>query len=96
MGRIMPDIEWEPYTSSGGVLRVTHTSCCGLFEWAAEGGRFFVLRRTSGGGYEETGRGLHHQAIEVYKALVQDHHAWHRRRGERPEPDTFLPRERTA
>ncbi|MEU8356305.1 hypothetical protein AB0C27_09855 [Nonomuraea sp. NPDC048882] len=55
-----PAFEWEPYTP-GSVLRVTHTSCCGLYEFASGGGTFFVLRHT-GDGYEETGRGRHRKA----------------------------------
>ncbi|MEU8251854.1 hypothetical protein [Nonomuraea sp. NPDC048916] len=85
-----PTFEWEPYTPSGGMLRVPHTSCCGRYEWGAEGGTFFVLRRTGDGGYEQTGRSLYRQAIDVYIALAEHHDAEHRRRGERAEPDTFL------
>lgn len=83
-----PAFEWEPYTP-GSVLRVTHTSCCGLYEFASGGGTFFVLRHT-GDGYEETGRGRHRKALNIYIALAEAHRAEHVRRGERPEPDTFL------
>ncbi|MEU4229635.1 hypothetical protein AB0F17_35515 [Nonomuraea sp. NPDC026600] len=86
------EIEWKPYTPSGCVQRVTHTSCCGLYEWSAEGGHFLVLRPTSDGGYEESGRGLYRQALDVYIALAEAHRAEHLRRRERPEPDDFLPR----
>jgi hypothetical protein len=83
--------EWVPYTPVGSMLRVSHTSCCGRFEWASEGGRFFVLRPADDGGYEETGRGRYRQALDVYIALAERHRAEHLRRGEAPEPDTFLP-----
>ncbi|MGI5293032.1 hypothetical protein ACQEVF_58325 [Nonomuraea polychroma] len=89
-----PTFEWEPYKPSGAKLRSSHTSCCGQYEWACEGGLFLVLRRSSNGRYEETGRGVHNQAIAVYIALVEQHNRDHRARGERPEPDTFLPRQR--
>jgi hypothetical protein len=84
-----PAFRWEPYRTVGSQLRVSHTSCCGLWEWASEGGQFFVLRHT-GDRYEETGRGLYRQALDIYIALAEAHHAEHLRRGETPEPDTFL------
>ncbi|MEV6033546.1 hypothetical protein AB0L65_20495 [Nonomuraea sp. NPDC052116] len=85
-----PAFKWEPYRTVGSILRVSHTSCCGLYEWASEGGQFFVLRQTEEGGYEETGRGLYRQAMDVYIALAKAHRAEHLRRRETPEPDTFL------
>ncbi|MBT2232781.1 hypothetical protein [Nonomuraea sp. NEAU-A123] len=84
-----PPFRWVPYRTVGSQLRVSHTSCCGLWEWASEGGQFFVLRRT-GDCYEETGRGLYRQALDIYIALAEAHHAEHLRHGETPEPDTFL------
>jgi hypothetical protein len=85
-----PAFAWVPYQPIGNLLRVSHTSCCGRFEWASEGGQFFVLRSTSGGGYEETGRGRYRQAMDVYIALAERHRDEHLRRGETAEPDTFL------
>ncbi|MEV0306556.1 hypothetical protein [Nonomuraea fuscirosea] len=82
--------EWVPYTPVGSALRVTHTSCCGLLEFASEGGAFFVLRRICGGRDEETGRGHYRQAFDIYVALAEAHQAEHQRRGEAPEPDSFL------
>lgn len=87
-----PAFTWEPYRPSG-VLRVTHTSCCGMYEFASRGGTFFVLRHVGGARYEETGRGRYPIALAAYIALVKQHHADHRGRGERPEPDTYLARE---
>jgi hypothetical protein len=84
-----PTFRWEPYRTVGSLLRVSHISCCGLYEWASEGGQFFVLRRI-GDRYEETGRGLYRQARAVYIALAEHHRAEHRSRGEKPEPDDFL------
>ncbi|MEO3797780.1 hypothetical protein ABGB14_46930 [Nonomuraea sp. B10E15] len=81
---------WETYNPTGGTLRISYTSCCGAFELASEGGHFFVLRSTGDGGYEETGRGLHRQAMDLYITLAERHRDEHLRRGERPEPDTFL------
>ncbi|UBU16447.1 hypothetical protein [Nonomuraea gerenzanensis] len=72
------------------MLRVRHTSCCGLYEFASGGGVFFVLRR-SGDRYEETNRGRYRQALNTYIALVKRHHAEHLSRKERPEPDTSIP-----
>ncbi|MFI7643276.1 hypothetical protein [Nonomuraea sp. NPDC049400] len=84
-----PAFEWTPYRPTGSQLRVSHTSCCGQYEWASEGGRFFVLRSTNDG-YEETGRGLYKQAMEVYIALAEHHRDKHLRHRERSEPDSFL------
>ncbi|MEQ4717937.1 hypothetical protein [Nonomuraea sp. B19D2] len=81
--------EWTPYVSRGGILRVAHTSCCGRYELASEGGQFFVLRQAEEAGYEETGRGRYRQVLDVYIALAEQHHAEHARSGERPEPDDF-------
>lgn len=83
-------VMWEPMRDPGsGIVRVRHTSCCGAYELASLGGECFVLR-PAGGGYEETGRGIHRKAVMVYVALVQDHRAEHRSRGEEPEYDSLL------
>ncbi|WP_433435392.1 hypothetical protein [Nonomuraea sp. CA-141351] len=83
--------KWMPYVSHGGILRIGDTSCCGRYELASEGGQFFVLRHTDDG-YEETGRGrAHPKVVEIYTALVIEHHNdKHARRGERPKLDDFL------
>lgn len=68
------------------------TSCCGAYEWAAQGGHFLILRPTrEPGHYEETARGLHRQAREVWTRLVASHTLQHhnerrgRSRGPRDE-----------
>jgi hypothetical protein len=63
---------WELYRSRG-LLRVRETSCCGLYEWASEGGVFFVLRYVKGVGYQETGRGRYRDAREVWARLIAEH-----------------------
>jgi hypothetical protein len=63
--------EWAPYFSRGP-LRVRETSCCGIYEWASEGGQYFVLRRT-GDDYEESGRGRYGEARPVWARLLSDH-----------------------
>ncbi len=85
-----PVLEWVPYKPTGGKLRVTHTSCCGRYEFASEGGHFFVLRPIADDCYEETGRGLYRQALDAYIALAERHRDEHWSRRERPQPDTFL------
>ncbi|MER7362675.1 hypothetical protein [Nonomuraea wenchangensis] len=83
--------KWTPYTTSGGTLRVRHTSCCGRYELASEGGQFFVLRQAESGGYEETGRGRTHRgAVRTYVALVIEHRREHVARGEPLEPDPYV------
>ena len=85
------NFEWEPYESPGsGILRVGHTSCCGLYELASLGGQFFVLRPSEENGYEETGRGVYRKAVAAYVALVKQHRRHHLRRGEAPEYDSLL------
>ncbi|GAA1681064.1 hypothetical protein GCM10009733_092250 [Nonomuraea maheshkhaliensis] len=86
-----PVFEWVPYTPIGSALRITHTSCCGRYEFACEGGRFFVLRPVAGGSYEETGRGLYRHALTIYTALVEHHRAEHRHRVRRPGSDVAPP-----
>ncbi|GAA3251166.1 hypothetical protein GCM10020216_084450 [Nonomuraea helvata] len=81
--------EWTPYTPSGANLRVGHTSCCGRYELASEGGQYVVLRRAADG-YEETRRGRYRAAVTVYVALVAEHREEHRSRGEEPEYDALL------
>ncbi|MGP3935983.1 hypothetical protein [Nonomuraea sp. KM88] len=70
-----PQVRWEPYQGpSRGKARITETSCCGAYEWAAQGGHFLVLRPTSKPGrYEETARGLYRQAREVWAAHLTFH-----------------------
>ncbi|MFG6193390.1 hypothetical protein [Nonomuraea sp. JJY05] len=82
---------WTPYATSGGTLRVRHTSCCGRYELASEGGQFFVLRQAERGGYEETGRGRTYRgAVRTYVALVIEHRREHITRGEPLEPDPYV------
>ncbi|MEV1005031.1 hypothetical protein [Nonomuraea sp. NPDC050202] len=82
---------WTPYAPSGGILRVRHTSCCGRYELASEGGQFFVLRQAENGGYEETGRGrTHRSAVRTYVALVIEHRREHVTREEPLEPDPYV------
>ncbi|MEO3806655.1 hypothetical protein [Nonomuraea sp. B1E8] len=84
------DVVWEAYKPTGGILRISYTSCCGALELASEGGHFFVLRSAGDGGYEETGRGLYRQAIDLYIALAERHRDEHLHRREKPAPDAFL------
>ncbi|PZG23152.1 hypothetical protein [Nonomuraea aridisoli] len=59
---------------------------------ASQGGQYFVLRQTQEGGYEETGQGrTHPKVVEIYTALMIEHHNdEHARRRERPKRDDFL------
>jgi hypothetical protein len=72
-------VQWTPYQGSArGRLRITATSCCGAYEWAAQGGHFLILRPTGEPDrYEETARGLHRQASEVWAALLAFHALQH-------------------
>jgi hypothetical protein len=82
--------EWTPYAPSGGILRIRHTSCCGRYELASEGGQVFVLRQAENG-YEETGRGRTHcGAVRTYVAVVIKHRREHVTRGEPLEPDPYV------
>ncbi|PRX61440.1 hypothetical protein B0I32_115295 [Nonomuraea fuscirosea] len=71
-----PPVQWEPYRRRPrDRIRIRETSCCGAYEWAAQGGLFLILRSAARPGrYEETGRGLYRQAREVWEAL-QNYHA---------------------
>jgi hypothetical protein len=81
------DPAWETYTSSGAILRVRHTSCCGAYELASEGGQSLVLRPDGNGGYQETGRGKDVKTVAaVYAALVTQHRAAHHHRGDGDQP----------
>ncbi|WP_157251021.1 hypothetical protein [Nonomuraea typhae] len=60
---------WEPHRPRTPKTRVLETSPCGTYEWCEEGGQYLILRR-SGTHYDETGRGLHAEAREVWKALT--------------------------
>ncbi|NRQ37981.1 hypothetical protein HII36_40050 [Nonomuraea sp. NN258] len=69
-----PSIEWEPHRPpKGGILRIRATSCCGAYELASLGGQYFVLRPTSDGGHEETGRGMYAHAAKVFITLASEH-----------------------
>ncbi|MET8990794.1 hypothetical protein ABZW49_35540 [Nonomuraea wenchangensis] len=69
-------LEWTPYVSRGGTLRTGHISCCGQYVLASESGQYFVLRPFEDGDYEETGRGrTHRDVVEIYAALVVEHHS---------------------
>ncbi|MDP9848115.1 MULTISPECIES: hypothetical protein [Streptosporangium] len=86
-----PTPEWEPYTSHGAILRVRHTSCCGRYELASEGGEFFVLRPADRRGHEQTSRGrAYRDVIQMYAALVRKHHLDHTSRGEWYEADPYV------
>jgi hypothetical protein len=65
-------ITWEPFRAEGSRLRITETSCCGVYEWACQGGQYLVLRGAENG-YEETGRGIHSQARQVWNQLAFQH-----------------------
>ena len=86
------DLMWEPHVPPGGnVVRVRHTACCGAFELASIGGKYFVLRPAQAPGeYEETARDRYITAVAAYAVLLKQHHAGHLSRGQRPEPDELL------
>lgn len=75
----MPGVRWEPYQRSPkDHIRITETSCCAAYEWAAQGGQFLILRPTlKPGRYEETARGRYRQAREVWSALLAFHDLHH-------------------
>lgn len=69
----VPELCWEPYLRPrGDHIRIKETSCCGVYEWASQGGQFFVLRAAYPEGYEEAGRGCYKQAREVWVMLIAD------------------------
>ncbi|NBE95518.1 hypothetical protein FE391_20735 [Nonomuraea sp. KC401] len=74
-----PPVQWEPYRRRPrDRIRITETSCCGAYEWAAQGGLFLILRPTARPGrYEEAGRGLYRQARMVWEALLTYHERRH-------------------
>ncbi|WP_406673701.1 hypothetical protein WBK31_33415 [Nonomuraea sp. N2-4H] len=80
-----PQVRWEPYRRRPrDRIRITETSCCGAYEWAAQGGLFLILRPTARPGrYEETGRGLYRQAREIWEALLAYHEQRHQLRAGR-------------
>lgn len=75
-----PQVQWEPYLRPPrDHIRITETSCCGAYEWAAQGGLFLVLRSAEEPGrYEETARGLYRQARAVWTELLLFHELQHR------------------
>jgi hypothetical protein len=85
-----PMVQWEPYESSGGTLRISQTSCCGRYELAGEAGKYFVLRQDGNDGYEETGRECYRKAVDTYAALVMKHREEHAHQGEEPVYDVLL------
>lgn len=62
---------WTPYVSVG-TLRVFRTSFGGQYEFCSEGGRYFVLARSTSGPRVESPRGTYRQALEIWVALVGD------------------------
>lgn len=75
---------WEPYERRERI-RITETSCCGAFEWACQGGLYFILRTTERG-TEEAARGLYRQARNVWESLVLAHALDHMDRGAQEKP----------
>ncbi|MET8865608.1 hypothetical protein ABZW11_21945 [Nonomuraea sp. NPDC004580] len=76
----LPLVQWEPYQRRPrDRIRITETSCCGAYEWAAQGGLFLILRPAARPGrYEETGRGLYRHAREVWEELLTYHELQHK------------------
>jgi hypothetical protein len=67
-------MNWEPHVPrSPRGARIHKTSCCGEYEFASEGGEYFVLRSARGGKYQEVGRGLYANALEVWKYFIACH-----------------------
>ncbi|GGP05438.1 hypothetical protein GCM10012278_24970 [Nonomuraea glycinis] len=74
-----PEPYWEPYLRPrGDHIRIKETSCCGVYEWASQGGQFFVLRAVYPEGYEEAGRGCYKHAREVWVMLIAGFEKRHR------------------
>jgi hypothetical protein len=75
----VPVLRWEPYLRPpGDYIRITETSCCGVYEWASQGGQFFVLRAAGPEGYEEAGRGRYKHAREVWTMLIAEFEKEHK------------------
>ena len=66
---------WVPFEPTSTV-RVRETSCCGQYEWASQGGVFFVLQRTADG-LLETSRGQYRSARQEWDRLVEEHRISH-------------------
>lgn len=66
---------WVPFEPVGTV-RIRETSCCGIYEWASQGGIFFVLQRTVDGSLE-IGRGQYRFARQEWDRLLQEHRQTH-------------------
>lgn len=74
----VPGLRWEPYLRPWrDYIRITETSCCGVYEWAGQGGQFFVLR-TAGESYEEAGRGRYKHARELWMMLMAEFERTHK------------------
>lgn len=68
-----PVLRWEPYLRPRtDHIRITETSCCGVYEWADQGGQFLVLRAAPIEGYEEAGRGRYKHAREIWMLLIAE------------------------
>ena len=62
----VPEPCWEPYLRPRRYhIRITETSCCGVYEWASQGEQLLFLRAAHPEGYEETGRGCYKHAREI-------------------------------
>ncbi|MEU4576868.1 hypothetical protein [Nonomuraea sp. NPDC023979] len=66
---------WIPFVPAGTV-RIRETSCCGIYEWASQGGLFFVLQRTADG-LLETARGQYRFARQKWDHLLEEHRKTH-------------------
>lgn len=74
-----PVLRWEPYLRPrNDHIRITETSCCGAYEWASQGGQFFVLRAAESEGYEEAGRGRYTHAREIWMMLIAEFEKEHK------------------
>ncbi|MBF8191591.1 hypothetical protein ITP53_39045 [Nonomuraea sp. K274] len=74
-----PEVRWEPYQRPPkDHIRITETSCCAAYEWAAQGGHFLILRPAQEEGlYEETARGRYRQARQLWEELLTAHDLKH-------------------
>jgi hypothetical protein len=76
----MRGMKWEEFDAGRCArVRITESSCCGAFEWVAQGGQFLVLRHSERG-FEEIGRGRYAQARQVWNALIAAHQRRHEKR----------------